>query len=152
MWVMASRAGVGVLLAGIAVIAACGDDGKGDASSVTMGSARGARADAGADDASGPEAGRPVVRVIDGGGQGAADASGLDGGLDASLLDGGLDASSPDGGLDASLDGSISDAMPSPMPIEDAALDARAGPAGFGGFGGFGGNGGVGGTAGVGGF
>jgi hypothetical protein len=149
---MASRAGVGVLLAGIAVIAACGDDGKGDASSVTMGSARGARADAGADDASGPEAGRPVVRVIDGGGQGAADASGLDGGLDASLLDGGLDASSPDGGLDASLDGSISDAMPSPMPIEDAALDARAGPAGFGGFGGFGGNGGVGGTAGVGGF
>jgi len=140
MWGMASGTWVGVLFVGLAVIAACGDDGEVDA---MTGSARGTRAGASADDASraGAGAGGPMVRVDDGGAQGAvAGASALDGGVDASLLD---------GGLQAPLDGSVSDAMPSPMPLEDATVDARAGT---GGFSGFGGGGGAGGAAGVGGF
>jgi hypothetical protein len=143
MWIVASKTGVCVLFAGLAVIAACDDDGDGAGSSVTTGSARGTGSDAAAGDASRPGAGSAVVRVHDGGARNGADASALDGGLDASLLDGGLDASD-----DASLDGSVTDAMASPMPIEDAAPDARTGPAG--GTGGFGGRAGVGG-AGIGG-
>jgi hypothetical protein len=138
MWVMASGTWGGALFVGLALIAACDEDGEGDVPATT-GSARGTPADATADDASRPVG--AVVRVDDGGAQGAAaDASALDGGLDASLLD---------GGLDASLDGAVGDAMPSPMPIEDASFDARAGT---GGFGGPGGRGGAGGAAGVGGF
>jgi hypothetical protein len=146
MWVMTSGTPIGALLVGLAMIAACGDD----AESAATGSARGTDPDATAGDASGSRPGGAVVRLQDGGGQGiGADASTLDGGLDGSVLDGGHDGSVLDGGLDASLDGSVADAMPSPMPIEDASFDARAGT---GGVGGLGGRGGVGGAAAVGGF
>ena len=133
MRVMRSRTCVGVLFVGLSVIA-CDDDGEGSAPSAMADSARGARAGTTAEDASSPGTGGPVVRVDDAGAHTSADAAALEGGVDASALD---------GGVDASVDGSPGDAMPSPMPIEDAALDAHAGAGGFGGFGGRGGAGGV---------
>jgi hypothetical protein len=144
MWDMASRTRVGVLFIGFAAIAAC-DDSESDVPYARTGSARGTDSDATTDDASRSGAGDPVVRVEGGGGQGAAaDASALDGGPDASLdggpdasLDGGPDASL-DGGPDASLDGGLDGSTPSPMPIEDAAIDALVPTGGFGGFGGIG--------------
>jgi len=142
MRVMRSRTCVGVLFVGLSVIA-CDDDGEGSAPSAMADSARGARAGTTAEDASSPGTGGPVVRVDDAGAHTSADAAALEGGVDASALDGGVDASALDGGVDASVDGSPGDAMPSPMPIEDAALDAHAGAGGFGGFGGRGGAGGV---------
>ena len=136
MWIMGSRTWLGALLVGfvLSAAAACGDDdGEDDVPLAMTGSVRPGGT---ARDACSSGAGGPTVRV-DGGG--AQDASALDGGLD-----GGLDAS-----LDASLlDGAVSDAMPLPMPVEDA----RAGSGGFGGVGGFGGSGGTGGAAAVGGF
>jgi hypothetical protein len=118
-----------VLSVGLA-IAACGDDD--DDQRATSGSARGTRDGMTADAASNSAAGGAMVRMHDG-----------------SAQDGAADASALDGGLDAALDGSVSDAMPTPMPIEDAAADARIGP---GGSGGLGGRGGAGGAAAVGGF